>query len=161
MLIAHNLRSCHNVGSILRTSDGLGVDRVFLTGYTPYPLRGNDSRLPHIAHKIHKQIAKTALGAESSVNWSFESDVFAVIDSLRSDNFQIIAIEQSTESIELPDLKSSEDIALIVGREIEGIEQEVLSVCDKIVEIPMFGSKESYNVAQATTMALYHCRFFT
>ncbi len=160
VLIAHNLRSCNNVGSILRTADGLGVERVFLTGYTPYPLQDNDNRLPHMARKTHKQISKTALGAEDAVNWSFTPDIFSVIDSLRADNFQIIAIEQGKESIELPDLKSSEKIALIVGREVEGVEQEVLSACDKVVEIPMFGSKESYNVAHAAAMALYHCKFY-
>lgn len=159
VLIAHNLRSCHNVGSLLRTVEGLGVTRVTLTGYTPYPMLTNDKRLPHEARKIHKQISKTALGAEQMMPWSHEYDVNEAIKTLRDDGFQIFAVEQAPDSIKLPEFAVPDKLALLVGREVEGIEPEVVANCDGCIEIPMFGQKESFNVAQAAAMALYHCTF--
>ena len=159
VLIVHNLRSSHNVGSLLRTADGLGVSKVFLTGYSPHPIGKNDKRMPHLANKTAKQISKTALGAETSVNWEHVDDVFSVINKLRGDGFEICALEQSKKSIKLPDFKPAGKIVLTVGREVEGIEPEILELSDVILEIPMFGEKESFNVVQAAAMALYHCRF--
>lgn len=158
-LIAHNLRSAHNVGSLLRTADGLGIEKVWLTGYTPYPKQANDSRLPHLAAKIDKQIAKTALGAENSLNWQSVSDIKEVVDSLRNNDYLICALEQAQNSRPLPSFKPPGKIALIVGREVEGIEPEVLGMCDQKLEIPMLGQKESFNVAQAAAIALYHLRY--
>jgi 23S rRNA (guanosine2251-2'-O)-methyltransferase len=159
ILIAHNLRSCHNVGSILRTAEGLGVKKVCLTGYTPYPASNNDKRMPHIVAKIDRQIQKTALGAEKTVDWEHEESVSDVINNLKAEGFQVIALEQTENSFPLAAFKTPEKIALIVGREVEGIEQEVLRLCDQAVEIPMLGKKESFNVVQAAAMALYHMRF--
>jgi tRNA G18 (ribose-2'-O)-methylase SpoU len=159
ILIVHNVRSTHNAGSLLRTAEGLGVEKVYLTGYTPYPLAAHDSRLPHLTAKIHKQIQKTALGAETTQAWEHAEDITAVIAKLRTDGFTITAIEQAENSTPLPDYEVPAKIALIVGREVEGIEPEVVSLCDLTLEIPMFGQKESFNVAQAAAMALYHCRF--
>lgn len=159
VLIAHNLRSCHNVGSLLRTAEGLGVTNVVLAGYTPYPLAVGDERLPHIAAKLHKQIQKTALGAEISQAWEHAPSIEAAIAKLRGEGYTIVAIEQSKHSIRLPDYTPPEKIALLVGREVEGVEPEVLARMDVIAEVPMFGSKESFNVVQAAAMALYHCRF--
>jgi tRNA G18 (ribose-2'-O)-methylase SpoU len=159
VLIAHNVRSTHNVGSLLRTAEGLGVERVFLTGYTPYPLAENDERLPHLAQKIDSQIHKTALDAEKLVDWKHGSDISAVIDDLRAEGFTIAAVEQSASSVSLPDYACPDKVALIVGREVEGIEPEVLELADDRVEVPMFGTKESFNVVQAAAMVLYHCRF--
>jgi 23S rRNA (guanosine2251-2'-O)-methyltransferase len=159
VLIAHNLRSTHNVGSLLRTSEGLGVEQVFLTGYTPYPLAAKDDRLPHLAQKIDKQIIKTALGAEKLVKWQYSSDIGPVLAELRRNSFKVVGLEQAPDSIKLPVFKPAAKLALIVGREVEGLEPEVLAICDQVVEIPMFGHKESFNVVQAAAMALYHCRF--
>jgi 23S rRNA (guanosine2251-2'-O)-methyltransferase len=159
VLIAHNLRSCHNVGSLLRTAEGLGVTGVYLTGYTPYPLEQNDTRLPHIAQKINKQIHKTALDAEGLVTWHHHENIFDVITNLRADGFTVAAIEQTANSISLPSYKPGEKIAIIVGREVEGVEPEVVAACDECLEIPMFGKKESFNVVQAAAMVLYHFRF--
>jgi 23S rRNA (guanosine2251-2'-O)-methyltransferase len=136
VLIAHNLRSTHNVGSLLRTADGLGVTSVYLTGYTPYPLAAGDDRLPYIAQKLHKQIAKTALGAENSVAWR---------------------LEQTPHAVPLTEFKPPDKLAMIVGREVEGIEPEILQAAGLAVVIPMSGKKESYNVAIAAAIALYHC----
>lgn len=159
ILIAHNLRSSHNVGSLLRTAEGLGVDDVYLTGYTPYPSSADDERLPHLAQKIDKQIAKTALGAEELVKWQYRTEIAPLIEKLRHQKYQIAALEQGENAVKLSKFSRPDKVALIVGREVEGIEPEVLELCDQIVEIPMFGRKESFNVVQAAAMALYHMRF--
>lgn len=159
ILIAHNLRSCHNVGSLLRTADGLSVDEVYLTGYTPFPLEKNESRLPHLAAKISRQIHKTALGAENFVHWQHNENVMEIFSALRDGGFTLAALEQSQTSIKLPDFKPPDKIAILVGREVEGVEPEILAACDLSLEIPMLGQKESFNVVQAAAMALYHCRF--
>lgn len=157
VLIAHDIRSTHNVGSLLRTSECLGVQRVYFTGYTPYPAVTHDERLPHITAKLTKQIEKTSLGTERLISWSHEPDVFALLATLKSDDFTLVALEQSPASIPLPSFKPPEKIALLIGREVEGIAPELLEMCDVAVEIPQFGRKESLNVVQATAIALYHC----
>ncbi len=159
VLIAHNLRSAHNVGSLLRTADGLGVGKLYLTGYSPYPLHANDSRLPHLAAKINRQIAKTALGAERLTIWEHGPAIEPIITQLRHTGFVIAGLEQARGAIQLADFKPPGKLAIIVGREVEGIEQEILALCDQLLEIPMLGQKESFNVVQAAAMALYHCRF--
>jgi tRNA G18 (ribose-2'-O)-methylase SpoU len=159
ILIAHNVRSCHNVGSLLRTAEGLGVQKVILSGYTPYPEHINDRRLPHEAAKIAKQINKTALGAEDLVKWEHHADIFPVLKKLQKDGWHIAAVEQAEDARELPGYHPPTKIALLVGREVEGVEHEVLAACDLTLEIPMFGKKESFNVVQAAAMALFHCRF--
>jgi tRNA G18 (ribose-2'-O)-methylase SpoU len=159
ILIAHNLRSCHNVGSLLRTAEGLGVHKVILTGYTPYPLMEHDIRLPYIAQKMHKQISKTALGAETSQEWLYAEDIEKVIKELKADGCFVMALEQTRSSVPLPEFTSPKKVAIIVGREVEGVEPEVIELCDGSIEIPMFGQKESFNVVQAAAMCLYHIRF--
>ena len=159
VLIAHNLRSSHNVGSLLRTAEGLGVEAVYLTGYTPYPAMSDDTRLPHLAAKIDKQISKTALGADKTVDWRHEEKIDPIITKLKQQGFVVAALEQAPGSVKLPDYKALDKVAVVVGREVEGIEPEVLRLCDTVLEIPMFGKKESFNVVQATAMALYHIRF--
>ncbi len=159
VLIAHNLRSSHNVGSLLRTAEGLGVSRVFLTGYTPHPMHDQDTRMPHIAKKVHASIHKTALGAENSQPWEHQENIHNVIRMLREEAYEIYALEQHEYSNKLPSWQPNNNVAIIVGREVEGIEHAVVELCDGCLEIPMFGNKESFNVAQAAAMALYHCRF--
>ena len=155
VLIAHNVRSTHNVGSLLRTAEGLGLKQVYLTGYTPYPLIENDNRLPHLKNKIDSQIHKTALGAEKLLTVVVETDINGVIKQLKADGFKIIGLEQNDKSIDLKDFKPPDKMALLVGREVEGIEPELLEQCDAVIEIPMKGKKESFNVVQAAAMALY------
>ncbi|HEY5442469.1 MAG TPA: TrmH family RNA methyltransferase [Candidatus Saccharimonadales bacterium] len=159
ILIVHNVRSTHNVGSLLRTGEGLGVQQVFLTGYTPYPTHPDDERLPHTAQKIDRQIAKTALGAEKQVSWQHSDNVAEVVTGLKRQGFIIAGLEQAPGSIKLAAFQPPDKLALIVGREVEGLEAEVLALCDHILEIPMLGRKESYNVAVAAGMALYALRF--
>jgi len=159
ILIAHNLRSTHNVGSLLRTAEGLGIERCYFTGYTPYPLAEHDERLPHLARKIDRQIHKTALDAEQLMPWEHREDILALLDELRAAGYTIAALEQTAGSVDLPSYQPPEKVAIILGREVEGVEPEVLEQTDICLEIPMFGHKESFNVVQAAAMALYHCRF--
>jgi 23S rRNA (guanosine2251-2'-O)-methyltransferase len=159
ILIVHNVRSCHNVGSLLRTADGLGIERVYLTGYTPYPLSSDDTRLPHESRKIDVQIHKTALGAERTVAWTATRDIFIILGELRSKGYVLAALEQAKNAISLPSYHPPPKIALLVGREVEGIELEVLAKCGICLEIPMLGTKESYNVASAAAIGLYHIRY--
>ncbi len=147
------------MGSLLRTAEGLGVAKVYLTGYTPYPIAVDDERLPHLAAKVDRQIHKTALGAERSIAWQHSANLEPVLAALRSAGFQLAAVEQAPEALNLPDYRPPSKIALLVGREVEGIELEILKQMDRVLEIPMLGNKESFNVAQAAAMALYHCRF--
>jgi tRNA G18 (ribose-2'-O)-methylase SpoU len=159
VLVAHNLRSSHNVGSLLRTAEGLGVKKVYLTGYSPYPISKDDARLPHIASKTNKQIIKTALGAEESINWEHREEIGDVIKTLRAGNYVVAALEQAPDAANLMGYKVPKKIAIVVGRETEGIEPEVLALTDLRLEIPMFGKKESFNVVQAAAMALFYLTF--
>lgn len=159
VVVAHDIRSAHNVGSLLRTAEGIGVEYVWLTGYTPYPAHETDERLPHIARKLDKAIQKTSLGAQLSQAWSHSPEVDSVISELRDQGYIIAGLEQSDTSISLPTWSPPQKVAIVIGREVEGLAQEIVSLCDQLLEIPMFGQKESYNVVQAAAMALYHCRF--
>jgi len=159
VVIAHDIRSTHNVGSLLRTCEGMGVAHVYFTGYTPYPTIPGDARLPHIAQKLTKQINKTALGAEATVPWAYVEDVSGCMLQLQAQGYKVAALEQAAGSIKLPEYHAPEKIALLLGREVEGIEPELLMHCDVTLEIPMFGQKESFNVVQAAAMALYQLRF--
>ncbi len=137
----------------------MSVDKVFLCGYTPYPLAKDDNRLPHLALKISKQIEKTALGAEKTVAWKHVEDIEKLINNLQESGYEIVSLEQAPRSIDIREYWPADKVAIIVGREVEGIEPEILAMSDRIVEIPMMGSKESFNVAQASAMLLFYCRF--
>lgn len=159
VLVVQNVRSAHNVGSLLRTADGLGIEKVYFCGFTPYPETKIDKRLPHVAKRAGQQIKKTSLGAEASVTWQHRESVFDLLSELKSEKFITAALEQSSASIMLPKYTPAGDIALIVGSEASGLDQKVLDAVDVSLEIPMLGAKESFNVAVAAGMALYHLRF--
>ena len=161
ILVVHNVRSAHNVGSVLRTADGLGLEAVYLTGYTPYPPSPNDQRLPHLAQMAGRQIHKTALGAEVAVRWQHEPDITKAIDKLRAAGYSIVALEQTEKSTNLTDFKPPGKLALVVGSEVGGLEKAVLAHCDIHLQIPMSGKKESFNVAVAAAIALYHLKNLT
>lgn len=160
VVVAHNIRSCHNIGSLLRTADGLGVKKVYLTGYSPYPLSANDSRLPHLAKKLDKQITKTSLGAEKTVAWEANDNVVQVVEKLKKEGYSIIALEQGVGSIELSSFDPKPKMAVVLGSEVNGVDHDVLELCDDAVYIPMLGSKESFNVVQAAAMTIYRLRYF-
>ncbi|MBS7346406.1 MAG: hypothetical protein KIG14_01710 [Candidatus Sacchiramonaceae bacterium] len=162
VVLAHNIRSTHNIGAIFRSAEGFGVEKIILSGYSPFPLVQDEdfartNRLPHIAKKLDDQIHKTALGSEKIVPFDISSDIYEVIRNLKDKGYEIAALEQATDSVKLPDLKLQQDakIALLLGEEVEGIEQELLEQCDIKIEIPMFGVKESFNVSVAAGIALY------
>ncbi len=153
IVIAHNIRSTHNVGAIFRTAEGLGVTKIILSGYTPYPRMNGDTRLPHISEKLHKQIHKTALGAEETV--PFEYHETPPFSQLRADNFVITGLEQDDRSITISSYKVPAKVALLLGEEVEGISPEMRTECETLLEIPMKGTKESFNVSVAAGIALY------
>jgi len=155
-LILDNIRSCQNVGSILRTADCFGINEVVMCGYTPYPLAENDKRLPYVAEKINKRIVKASLGAEHSVRWTYQPNIHSYINKLKQDiDCRIVAIEQDPESKDIAKLKPKKDTYLILGNELEGVNKNLLKLCDNIYEIKLCGSKESLNVAIATAIACY------
>lgn len=161
VLVLNNVRSCHNVGAMLRTAEGLGVKKVILVGYTPYPRLANDARLPHISDKITRQISKTALGAEKMLDIEHITDLASALKLLAKDGFTICAVEQSDKSVRLPDYQPPAKLALLMGNEVSGLDASELALVDLTLEIPMFGAKESFNVASSAAIALYHCRFFS
>lgn len=161
-LVAHNIRSTHNVGAFFRTCDALGVQKIIFSGYTPYPTFEGDSRMPHFADRITRQIHKTALGAESSVDFEYVETLEEVISELKKQSAALVALEQFPDSIspancvkKLKQEYKGKPIALIIGNEIHGVADEILQQVDMIMEIPMHGMKESLNVSVATGIALY------
>lgn len=153
VVIAHNIRSAHNVGSIFRTCEGLGINRIILSGYSPYPALPDDTRLPHIAAKLTAQIHKTALGAERLVPFQYQPS--PNLQSLKDQGYTVAGLEQDDRSIILDAYAPSEKVALLLGEEVEGIEETLRDACDVLLEIPMRGQKESFNVSVAAGMALY------
>ncbi len=128
------------------------MQKIILSGYTPYPSLPGDKRLPHIAEKITHQIHKTALGAESMVPFEYHE---TLAPWLEHNILPLLALEQAPDSINLPDFTPPSEFALLLGEEVQGIEPELLARCDQILEIPMRGQKESFNVSVATGIALY------
>lgn len=153
IVIAHNIRSTHNVGAIFRTAEGFGVTKIILSGYTPYPRLINDTRLPHIADKLTDQIHKTALDAEKLV--LFEYQETPDLESLKNAGYRLVGLEQDARSVMLNNYKAPQKIALLLGEEVHGITSDLISKCDDLIEIPMQGKKESFNVSVATGIALY------
>jgi tRNA G18 (ribose-2'-O)-methylase SpoU len=159
IVIAHNIRSTHNIGSIFRTAEGFGVQKIICSGYTPYPKLLHDNRLPHISEKLTKQIHKTALGAEQIV--PFEYSESPDIAGLRDAGYRILGLEQDSRAIMLPDYSRSGKAVLILGEEVHGLTEEQRNTCDDLIEIPMKGQKESFNVSVAAGIALYHLTCIT
>ncbi len=163
-VVLHNIRSVYNVGAILRTCEGFGVDEVVLSGYTP---RYDDqSLLPHLREKLNKQINKTALGAEKLLNIYSSGDIFADLAAWKKQGFKIVGLENNIHDMRLkqlndPKLKSelSEKAVLILGEEVEGIDTKLYDLIDVFVEIPMRGQKESFNVSVAAGITIYTLTF--
>ena len=143
IIIADNVRSMHNVGSIFRTSDAFLVEKIYLCGITPTP--------------PHREIQKTALGATESVDWQYAENTLEVVNQLKKEGWTILALEQTTNSVMLDELKieKGEKIAIVLGNEVEGVNQEVINLCNKAVEIPQFGTKHSFNVSVSCGIMLW------
>ncbi len=147
ILILNNIRSTENVGAIFRTSDAVGIDKIYITGYTPAPL----DRFG----KKRNDIAKSALGAEESVPWEIKKSFSMLLNKLKKDGYQIIALEQDKNSVHYRKIKLGEKNAFLVGNEVLGIDKKTLAKCDQIGEIPMRGKKESLNVSVSLGIFLY------
>lgn len=146
-VLLHNIRSTHNVGSIFRTSDSVGVTKIYLSGYTPTPLDKYG--------KPRKDIAKVALDAEKIVSWEYILNPEKLIKKLKKEKYQIIALEQSRNSIDYKKVKVKYPVLFVVGNEVDGISRKILSLSDMVAEISMKGAKESLNVSVAFGVALF------
>jgi 23S rRNA (guanosine2251-2'-O)-methyltransferase len=158
VLVLHNIRSVHNVGSIFRTADAVGVNNIILSGYTPAPI----DRFG----RARKDFSKVSLSAEKTIAWEQIKQIAPTLKKLKKEGYKIIAVEQDKNSISLFDYrarrsevgaptKASGKIALIVGNEVSGLSKSILKQADTIVEIPMRGKKESLNVSVAAGVALF------
>jgi tRNA G18 (ribose-2'-O)-methylase SpoU len=146
-IILPNIRSSYNVGSIFRTADAAGISKIFLVGYTPCP--------EDTFKRPNKEIAKTALGAEKTVAWEHIDDIFPLLERLKKEGFQIIAIEQASNSVDYKKVTLKNKNTFLFGSEVEGVSQKILDECDVIAEIPMLGKKESLNVSVSVGVALF------
>jgi len=135
VIVLDSVRSMHNVGAIFRTGDAFLIEKVVLCGITPQP--------------PHREIHKAALGATESVDWIYEQDINVAIENLKKENFNIIGIEQTSDSQMISDfqINSDEKYALILGNEVEGISDDALPNVDVFLEIPQLGTKHSLNVS--------------
>ena len=142
-VVLDNIRSCHNIGSVFRTSDALLVEKIYLCGISSTP--------------PDKEIRKTALGAENSVPWEYFSSTLEVIADLKSKGYTIIAVEQVEDSISLKDYIPTENarLALVFGNEVKGVQQEVVDQCDLSLEIPQYGTKHSFNISVSVGIVLW------
>ena len=160
IVVLHNIRSCYNVGAILRTCEGFGVKQVILSGYTP---RVHDEKLlPHLREKLDKEIHKTALGAEDMCAIYSCDDILSKLNNLHEQGWQIVGLENNISDVPLYELGSTEckqalssKVALVLGEEVKGIDYLLYDIIDLFVEIPMQGKKESFNVSVAAGIAMY------
>ena len=148
VVVLDNVRSLNNIGSVFRTSDAFRVERICLCGITATP--------------PHREIHKTALGAEESVAWSYHEDTVECVRKLKEDGYGIFAVELVDDSIKLgmekrlPLIeKEARGVAIILGNEIEGVQEDVLPLCDGCLEIPQYGTKHSLNVSCAASIVIW------
>jgi tRNA G18 (ribose-2'-O)-methylase SpoU len=143
-VLLDNVRSMHNVGAIFRSADAFRVSHLHLCGITPRP--------------PHRDIHKTALGAEETVPWSQHEDLLPLLDQLKAEGYVLLCVEQAEGSVALPafPVQARTRYAVIFGNEVEGVSAEAVARCDAAVEIPQYGTKHSLNVSVAAGIVLYH-----
>lgn len=142
LAVLENIRSAYNVGSVFRTADAFLLEGIYICGYTAYP--------------PHKEIKKTALGAEETVTWHYVKVIEEAIADIRSKGYKVYAVEQAVDSWKLGSFSVEEDkIAVIFGNEVTGVEQSTIALCDGVIEIPQLGMKHSLNVATAAGVVLW------
>jgi tRNA G18 (ribose-2'-O)-methylase SpoU len=147
ILILNDIRSTENVGAMFRTCDAVGIDMIYITGYTPSPI-------DRFGRK-RSDIAKASLGSEESVPWEEKKSFNVLLTKLKKENYKIIALEQDHRSVHYKKIKLGEKNAFIVGNEVTGVDKKTLDKCDVIGEIPMKGKKESLNVSVSLGVFLY------
>lgn len=142
IVILDNIRSFNNVGSVFRTADCFRIEKVFLCGITAQP--------------PHREIHKTAIGATESVEWEYAESTMDVISKLKKEGWKTFAIEQTESSVMLNDFQPGDDkIAIVMGNEVEGVDQAVINDCDAVIEIPQIGTKHSLNISVCTGLVLW------
>lgn len=143
VVILENIRSAYNVGSMFRTADAFLIEAIYICGYT--------------AHPPHKEIKKTALGAEDTVTWKYIKPIEEAMAELREQGYKIYAVEQAANSLKLQasSFKANDKIAVILGNEVTGVEQSTIAACDGCIEIPQLGMKHSLNVSVAGGVVLW------
>jgi 23S rRNA (guanosine2251-2'-O)-methyltransferase len=147
VVVMDNIRSMHNVGSVFRTSDGFLIDGICLCGFTPQP--------------PHRDIHKTALGATETVDWVYYENTVDAVKDLKQRGYQVYAIEQTEGSISLEQFKqlhpnaSDHPLAFVFGNEVDGVDQDVIGICDGVIEIPQWGMKHSLNISVAAAIVLW------
>ena len=141
IIVLDNVRSFNNVGSVFRSFDAFRIEAIYLCGITPRP--------------PHRDIQKTALGATETVDWKYFDETIDAVKSLKENGWEIWAVEQAENSISLENTNPTAKTALIMGNEVEGVEQEVIDACDGCIEIPQIGSKHSLNISVSTGIVLW------
>lgn len=143
VVVLDNIRSLNNVGSVFRSCDALRVAKIYLCGITPTP--------------PHRDIRKTALGAEEAVPWEYFENTREAVDSLRKKGYKLFAIEQTDNSTMLHKFSfdKGEKVAIIFGNEVKGVQQQIVNSCDNCIEIPQEGTKHSLNISVSVGMVLW------
>ena len=149
VVVLDNLRSVYNVGSIFRTGNAVGIEKIYLCGTTPTPLDTKGNK--------RKDFAKVALGAEDTVAWEYFESSYECVRKLQESGFYIISLEQDKRSVNYSDIDIQEkkDISFVIGNEVDGVDYDIIKMSDIVAEIPMLGSKESLNVTIAFGVAVY------
>jgi len=148
VVILPKIRSVYNVGSVFRTGDCVAVNKIFITGWTATP--------------ENPKMKKVALGADESVPWEYAKSDWRLVDKLKKQGYQIIGLEYTDKSIDIRKIRGNlkYPVALILGNEVSGIPDYLLKRCDIVTHLPMYGIKESLNVASAFAIAIYYLRLF-
>lgn len=143
IVLLDNIRSLNNIGSVFRTGDAFRIEKIYLCGYTAQP--------------PNKDIQKTALGATKSVDWEYAEDIVSLIEQLKTQNTEVFAVEQTSDSIMLDTFLPKKGIktALIFGNEVQGVQQEAIDVCTGVIEIPQIGTKHSLNISVSNGVVLW------
>lgn len=143
VVVLDNVRSCHNIGSVFRTCDAMRISKIFLCGITATP--------------PNKEIHKAALDAEKTVPWEYFENTGEVVTRLKEEDYRVLAVEQVSNSVLLPDFMPVPDqkLALVFGNEVHGVQQSVIDLCHGAIEIPQFGTKHSFNVSVSAGIVLW------
>jgi tRNA G18 (ribose-2'-O)-methylase SpoU len=142
IVVLDNIRSLNNIGSVFRTADSFAIEKIYLCGITACP--------------PHRDIYKTALGAEESVTWEYRKSVLDVVNELQTNGYTVASIEQATNSVELSDVKKLSKLAVVLGNEVKGVQQEVIDASDLCIEIAQYGTKHSLNISVCTGIIIHH-----
>jgi len=147
ILVLHNIRSAQNVGAMFRTAEAIKIDEIIISGYTASPI----DRFG----RLEKKIAKSALGAEQMVAWRYSKNIIETLIELKQEKYNIVCVEQTKNSVDYKIHRPLDKEVIIMGNEVEGVAEEILELSDDIIELPMYGEKESLNVATSCGIVLY------